>query len=265
MYRRPIAKIPIMSAKVSFRGSLSSVVSSWQASLDLELRTGRLCVVAGPNGAGKSTLLRTLAGLTRPQAGRVTLFGDDLAALSPAARARRLAYLPQHCPVEPDLHVHEVVLLGRLPCLPRFGPPRPEDDAAAAAALARLGLTDFAARPIGQLSGGERQRVMLARMLAADAALVILDEPTSGLDIGHALGLYRHLRALAAAGVAVLVAEHDLDLARRHADDAVLLAHGHATAGPCALVLNPDNLGPAFGVRAREQDGRLHFDALATP
>lgn len=230
--------------------------------LDLDLRRGRLCVVAGPNGAGKSTLLRTLAGLVPPQTGQVTLLGDDLARLPPAARARRLAYLPQHCPVEPDLLVHEVVLLGRLPCLPRFGPPARADDDAAAAALARLGLGALASRPIGQLSGGERQRVMLARMLAADAAVMILDEPAAGLDIGHALGLYGLLRGLLAGGVAVLVAEHDLDLARRHADDAVLLAAGRARVGACAEVFSPEHLGPAFGVLARERDGRLYFEAL---
>jgi iron complex transport system ATP-binding protein len=226
--------------------------------LDLELHRGRLCVVAGPNGAGKSTLLRTLAGLDRPQRGHIHLLGDDLRALSPPARARRLAYLPQHCPVEPDLTVHDVVLLGRLPSLPRFGPPSRTDHDAAAAALARLGLGPFATRPIGQLSGGERQRVMLARMLAADAAVLVLDEPTAGLDIGHALALYRHLRALTDA--AVVLAEHDLDLARRHADDAVLLTGGRALAGPAAAVLTADNLGPAFGVTAHERDGRLSFD-----
>ncbi|MCY1063718.1 ABC transporter ATP-binding protein [Nannocystis sp. RBIL2] len=230
--------------------------------LDLDLRRGRICVVAGPNGAGKSTLLRTLAGLDRPQAGHIELLGDRLAALSPAARARRLAYLPQHCPVEPDLHVREVVLLGRLPNLPRFGPPRAADAEATDLALARLGLAAFAERPIGRLSGGERQRVMLARMLAAEAAVVILDEPAAGLDIGHALGLYRHLRALAREGVAVLVAEHDLDLARRHADDAVLLAAGRARVGACPDVFSPQHLGAAFGVVAHERDGRLFFEAL---
>ena len=230
------------------------------AGLDLDLRRGRLCVVAGPNGAGKSTLLRALAGLERPQAGRITLLGDDLAALAPAARARRLAYLPQHCPVEPDLLVHEVVLLGRLPALPRFGPPRPADRDAADAALARLGLAAFATRPIGQLSGGERQRVMLARMLAADAAVLVLDEPAAGLDIGQALGLYRHLRALVSAGAAVLLAEHDLDLARRHADDAVLLAAGRAAVGPADAILTPALLGPAFDVTVHEQSGRLYFE-----
>ena len=233
---------------------------SLYADLDLDLRRGRLCVVAGPNGAGKSTLLRALAGLARPQAGRITLLGDDLATLAPADRARRLAYLPQHCPVEPDLQVREVVLLGRLPALPRFGPPRPADLDAADAALARLGLAAFATRPIGQLSGGERQRVMLARMLAADAAVLILDEPAAGLDIGHALALYRHLRGLASTGAAVLLAEHDLDLARRDDDDAVLLAGGRAAVGPAAEVLTPALLGPAFAVTVREQSGRLSFE-----
>jgi iron complex transport system ATP-binding protein len=225
---------------------------------DLELHRGRLCVVAGPNGAGKSTLLRALAGLEAPQSGRVELLGDDLRALPPAVRARRLAYLPQSSPVEPDLTVHDVVLLGRLPCLPRFGPPGRDDLDAATAALARLGLAEFATRSIGQLSGGERQRVMLARMLAADAAVLVLDEPAAGLDIGHALALYRHLRSLTSA--AVILAEHDLDLARRHADDAVLLAGGRALAGPAAAVLTAENLGPAFGVTARERDGRLSFE-----
>lgn len=230
------------------------------AGLDLDLAPGRLTVLVGPNGAGKSTLLRTLAGLAAPQAGRVTLGGDDLAALAPAARARRLAYLPQRCPVEADLLVRELVLLGRLPQLPRFGPPRAEDRARVDAALARLRLSALAERPIGRLSGGELQRVMLARLLVAEAPILLLDEPTSGLDIGHALALYRELRGVADAGAAVLLAEHDLELARRHADDAVLLDHGRALVGPAARVLSAAELGRAFGVRAREEAGRLCFD-----
>jgi iron complex transport system ATP-binding protein len=229
------------------------------AGLDLELCQGRITAVVGPNGAGKSTLLRHLAGLERPQVGQVRLAGDDLAALPPRLRARRLAYLPQRSSLAYDLQVRELVLLGRAPYLPAFGAPAAADHAAVAAALARVDLAGLADRNVRSLSGGELQRVMLARMLAGAADVLILDEPTAALDIGHALGFLAQLRRLAADGAAIAVALHDLDLARRFSDDAVLLG-GSPRVGPVAAVLSAAHLGPAFGVAVRELGEHLVFD-----
>jgi iron complex transport system ATP-binding protein len=228
--------------------------------LDLELRPGRITAVVGPNGAGKSTLLRQLAGLGRPQRGRVCLDNIDLHALPPRQRARQLAYLPQDGGLAFDLAVRDLVILGRAPYLPAFGPPAASDHAAVAAALHRLDLQGLAERSVRSLSGGERQRVMLARMLVSGAGVLVLDEPAAALDIGHSLALLTQLRALAAGGAAVVLALHDLDLARRYSDDAVLLGGATCSVGPARHVLSARYLGPAFGVAVREHGEHILFD-----
>ncbi len=228
--------------------------------LDLELRPGRVTAVVGPNGAGKTTLLRQLAGLAPPQRGRVLLGDVDLQVLPPRQRARQLAYLPQGGGLAFDLSVRDLVLLGRAPYLPAFGAPAASDRAAVAAALHRLDLDALADRGVRSLSGGERQRVMLARMLVSEARVLVLDEPGAALDIGHALALLAQLRALAQGGAAVVLALHDLDLARRFTDDAVLLTAGPARVGPTAHVLSARFLAPAFGVAVREHGEHLVFD-----
>jgi len=229
--------------------------------LELELRAGQITAVVGPNGAGKSTLLRLLAGLEPPQAGQVRLGDDDLRVLPARQRARRLAYLPQRTSLPHDLPVRELVLLGRAPYLPAFGPPAAADEAAVAAALRELDLAELAERGAATLSGGEFQRVMLARMLASAARVLVLDEPTAALDVGHALAFLARLRALADAGAAVVLALHDLDLARRYTDQAALLGgHGVAHTGPVAEVLSARLLAPAFGVHVRELGEHLVFE-----
>lgn len=231
--------------------------------LDLDLPPRTITVVVGPNGSGKSTLLRDLAGLARPAAGEIWLSGQPLADLRPAERARSLAYLPQDTPLAHDLAVAELVMLGRAPYLPRLGGPGPDDRAAVDEALAAVGLAGAAERGVLGLSGGERQRVMLARMLATRAPVLLLDEPTRALDVGQELDFLALCRRLTDQGATIAAAIHDLDLARRHADQVLLLpgdGRGHPRIGAPAAVLVHGALAEVFGVDAREVDGHLVFE-----
>jgi iron complex transport system ATP-binding protein len=229
---------------------------------------GELVALCGPNGAGKSTLLRLLLGLHAPSAGRVTLGGAPLAALSRRQIARQAALLPQDAPGDVPLSVRETVALGRLPHLGRLQPETAADADAVTRALAATDTAPLAERPITELSGGERHRVHLARALAQDAPLLLLDEPIAGLDIAHQLAAMDLLRATAGAGRAVVVALHDLALAARRCDRILLLADGALVAdAPPAEVLTAETLARVFSVRADvrlDPAGRPVVDVLDT-
>jgi iron complex transport system ATP-binding protein len=172
--------------------------------------------LVGPNGAGKSTLLRALAGLQRPCAGDVRLHGRPLHAVPPGERARSLAWLAQHGEVTGDLTVRETVELGRIAQLGLLGTPGADDRCAVDRAMALTECEPWQHRRLHELSGGERQRVLLARVLATQAPLLLLDEPTTHLDAPHQVALARLFRRLAHdAGLprAVLTVLHDLPIA----------------------------------------------------
>ncbi|MCX4245443.1 ABC transporter ATP-binding protein [Paraliomyxa miuraensis] len=230
--------------------------------LDLTIARGQVWVLVGPNGSGKSTLLRCLAGLRAPDDGETRLHARPLHELPARDRAKQLAYLPQLTSLYHDLRVRQLVMLGRAPHLSRWRGPDRHDQHRVDEALARVQATELATRRISTLSGGERQRVMLARLLATGAQILLLDEPTTALDVGHALRLLALCRELAAEGAAIVLALHELELARRHADHAVCLgvgadgAHHH---GPARDVLTAHILGSVFDVDVREHPGGLSF------
>jgi iron complex transport system ATP-binding protein len=217
---------------------------------------GAVTGLLGPNGSGKSTLLRALAGVQRagraPSAlGPTTTFdGADLAALPRRERARVLALVEQDAGTDLPLSVLDAVLLGRIPHRSLLAGDSDADRAAAHTALAAAGAEGLADREVGTLSGGERQRVHMARALAQQPRLILLDEPTNHLDIAAQLHAMRVLRDLAADGVTVVAALHDLNLAASTCDHVVLLDHGQVVAaGPVGEVLVPAVLEPVYGVR----------------
>jgi iron complex transport system ATP-binding protein len=216
--------------------------------IDVEIAGGMITGLVGPNGAGKSTLLRLLAGIDTPDGGELRLDGAPLRSLSPTARARRIAHLPQAAQPQWPLSGRDVVSLGRLPHGAGFDRMSEADAEAIERAMTRTGTTAFATRRIDQLSAGERARLLLARALATEAGVLLVDEPTAALDPGYQLEAMMALRNEADRGVAVAVALHDLALAARFCDRLVLLAGGRVLkVGPPAEVLQADTLRTAYG------------------
>lgn len=224
-----------------------------------------LHAVVGPNGSGKSSLLRDLIGLRPLQEGQVQLGERELGELPLKERGRAIAYLPQIQALPYDRRVADLVMLGRAPHRSLFGMASQADEEAVRAAMRACEVEVFAERGVLSLSGGERQRVMLARLLATQAPILVLDEPAAALDIGHTLQAYSLLRQLADEGRCVIVAMHELDLALRFADQVLLLGRPQIEAGPPAEVLEPGRVSEIFEVDAQIVGGDLRFSAKVAP
>ncbi|SDD06979.1 heme ABC transporter ATP-binding protein [Glycomyces harbinensis] len=213
--------------------------------VDLDVRAGEVLGLVGPNGAGKSTLLAALSGDQAADEGRVSLWGRPVGEWSTVDIARRRAVLPQAHRVSFPFTVRDVVEMGRAPWAGTAR--RDADDRRIAAALALTEAEPFAQRPFTSLSGGEQARVMLARVVAQDAGLVLLDEPTAALDLRHQEMVGRLCRSLAAEGRAVVIVLHDLDLAAAYCDRTAVLAEGRIVAcGPPADVFTADRLTEVY-------------------
>jgi iron complex transport system ATP-binding protein len=217
--------------------------------VDLAARPGEVVGVVGPNGAGKTTLLRALLGLTPLTSGAAALGGRAVAGLGEAGRAALAAYLPQERRIAWSLPAWRVAALGAL------DRPAPVARSAALATLARVGMAGLAERGVLEMSGGERARVLLARLLATRAPLLVADEPTSGLDPDAQFLALAVLREEAAAGRAVIVTLHDLTLAARSCDRLVVLDAGQVAAdGPPSTALEPSVLAAVFGLEGGLQE-----------
>jgi molybdate transport system ATP-binding protein len=194
--------------------------------LDIEWSAGDgVAVLFGPSGAGKSLTLQCLAGLLRPDAGRVVVDGrvlfDAAAGVDLPPQRRRVGYVFQGYALFPHLTVAENVGFG-LRDRPRGERQRRVDEV-----LRRLGIEGFGPRRPGDLSGGQRQRVALGRALATDPALLLLDEPLSALDLPLRRALRDELRAILADwGTAAVVVTHDFTEAYRLGDRIVVYEEG---------------------------------------
>lgn len=190
----------------------------------------------GPNGAGKSSLLRLLNGRFSEFGGSVRIGGEDLRALSPIERARRITYVGAELETDFPLAVEEYVSLGAF-SLPRDRKPE------TARILEVTGSESLYGRYLADLSSGERQRVHLARALLQGSKWICLDESLSRLDLHHQARMGALLREYASRGVSFLFVSHDLNFTTDWADACVLLRGGRAIAsGPTSAVVNAENL-----------------------
>ena len=216
------ASIPIIAEPILRTQGLGRVFSTRAGDvvacddIDLEIYAGELVVVRGPSGAGKSTLLRLLGGLDTPTSGEVRVDGTLYSSLTEeqAVELRRdaLGFVFQAFGLVPVLTAAQNV---ELP-LRMKNVDAATRDARVAEVLALVGLSEHAAQLPDELSGGQQQRVGIARALAVPPRILIADEPTAQLDSSNALIVMDLLADLVdTAGIAVVIATHDPDLAAR--------------------------------------------------
>jgi lipopolysaccharide export system ATP-binding protein len=191
--------------------------------VDLEIGQGEVVGLLGPNGAGKTTTFYILVGLARPDSGRVLLDGDDITDLPMYLRARSgISYLPQEPSVFRQLTVEENLLavLETLPLTPEQQRDRLEE------LLAKMGLEAVRYNGAYTLSGGERRRLEIARSLVLEPTFILLDEPFSGIDPLTVVDIQKIIADLSAAGIGVLVTDHNVRETLSVTDRAYIINNG---------------------------------------
>ncbi|WJY16166.1 ABC transporter ATP-binding protein [Pectobacteriaceae bacterium CE90] len=213
------------------------------------LPRGKITVLLGPNGSGKSTLLRSMAGLN-PASGELRLDDVDLMQLPFSQRAEKVVYLPQSLPAGVHLHVLESVIVAQRAS---GGLHHPENHDEVMTLLKQLGIEHLALSYLDQLSGGQKQLVGLAQSLVRQPSLLLLDEPLSALDLNyqfHVMDLVR--RETRRRNIITVVVVHDINIALRHGDHALMLKNGKLVAsGEPYEVINAESLATVYGVRGR--------------
>jgi branched-chain amino acid transport system ATP-binding protein len=212
--------------------------------VSLRIAAGQVTALLGANGAGKSTLLRTISGLIRPTAGRISLLGQDITRSSPHRRsALGLCEIPEGRGIFPSLTVRENLAL--------LSPRRRDPDAMSLAVDMFPVLKQRLHQTAGSLSGGEQQMLAVSRAILTRPAVALFDEVSLGLAPIIVDRIYDAVRAIIETGSAVLLVEQYVERALDLADSAVVLDRGRvAHAGPAAQLRSVDLLETYLGTAA---------------
>ncbi len=208
--------------------------------IDLEVGRSEIVVLLGANGAGKSTFVKSVMGLLRPTAGRISFEGRPLDELSAAQRIKLgVAVVPEGRQLFPDMTVYENLLLGDYPSL------GPLVSASGHAGMERVltlfpQLKDKLRRPAGVLSGGEAQMVTIGRALMSSPRLLLCDEPSLGLAPRVTLDVLHALQTLCREGLSILLADQNASYALKIADRGYVLDSGEVVASGPAQELRSD-------------------------
>jgi iron complex transport system ATP-binding protein len=240
--------------------ALDVTIGNKRVCVDLNLRVGagECWAILGGNGVGKTTLLHTLATLRPPAHGELLLDGVAAASLPRRAIAQRVGVLLQDYDELFSSTVLQTALLGRHPYLRAWEWEGAADALRAGEALSALGIETLAQRAMSTLSGGERRRAHLATLLTQDPRVFLLDEPTNHLDVHHQLHTLNLLRNIVQAhGHAMIAVLHDVNLAARFCDHALLLfGDGEVLHGATDTVVTADNLSRLLHHRVHALDTR---------
>jgi lipopolysaccharide export system ATP-binding protein len=228
-----MSKLQAADLSKSYRGR--KVVNN----VSLEIRQGEVVGLLGPNGAGKTTTFYILVGLARPDYGRVLLDDEDITDLPMYLRARGgISYLPQEPSVFRKMTVEENLLavLETLSLTPEQRRERVEE------LLSQMGLEGVRYSHAYVLSGGERRRLEIARSLVLSPSFVLLDEPFAGIDPLTVVDIQKIISDLSAAGIGVLVTDHNVRDTLAVTNRAYIISGGQILAAgtPADLSANSD-------------------------
>ena len=208
--------------------------------VDLSVVAGEVHCVLGQNGAGKSTLIKVLSGVYAPDEGEISWRGEPVVVADPQAALNfGIATMYQELDVVDGLTVAENIFLGHE--FSTLGLARPaQTNRRAKELLARLGHANLSpTREVGSLSAANKQIVSMARALSHDARLIIMDEPSAVLDSEEVKNLFRVVRELTAAGIAVVYISHRLEEIRQIGDRITVLKDGRSMANGLAVAETP--------------------------
>jgi manganese/iron transport system ATP-binding protein len=233
--------LAVRHATVTYRNGLTAIKDA-----SFEIPTGTITALVGVNGSGKSTLFKSIMGFVRLARGDISVLGMPVAQ---ALKQNLVAYVPQAEEVDWNFPVlvEDVVMMGRYGHMGMMRIAKAADREAVDKALARVGMTDYRKRQIGELSGGQRKRVFLARALAQDGRVILLDEPFTGVDVKTEDAIIALLRALRDEGRVMLVSTHNLGSVPEFCDRTVLVKGTVLAYGPTSEVFTQANLESAFG------------------
>lgn len=192
--------------------------------ISLEIKPACFNVILGRNGSGKSTLLQLLAGMLPVQRGTIYLNNKNISALSLRSRAKMLGFLGQKHKAVFPFKVEDVVLTGRAAYIDFV--PSSYDKQIVENILEKTGILHLKDRCYTELSGGEQQLVMIARVLAQQAPLLLLDEPTTHLDFYNQEKVLNLLKNLSLQGLCIISVLHDPNLAFLYGDEFIFLKNG---------------------------------------
>lgn len=225
--------------------------------ISFEVGGGEMLAIIGQNGSGKSTLLKCLSRILKIKTGSIEIGGNSLATFSRSKLSRTVAYIPQSEEIAGRINVFDTVLLGRKPYI--TSKPTAVDMEIVASLLVRLDLESVAMRDLNTLSGGQQQRVFIARALAQQPSILLLDEPIANLDISHQMKVMKLLQQLAGEGMIIIITIHDINMAARFCNKALMLKQGTVFASGCQSVYTPENIENLYDIQV---DVLRHKDVI---
>lgn len=223
---------------------------------------GKITALIGANGCGKSTLLNLIAGVIKPDSGRILLNEKSISELKRNVVAQNIAVVHQSNSAPGDMTVEKLVSAGRTPYRKLFGAFDEDDSKAIRRALDDTETGEYAGRVVSALSGGQMQRVWLAMALAQDTDILLLDEITTYLDIHYQMEILHLIRELnLKKRITIVMVLHDINHALEFCDNVVIMKNGNIIAqGDIDCAVNEDILNEAFEVSSKivSIDGKKH-------